>query len=268
MNTNHDITDPEYKRIKFEVFEKDSFRCQFCGSRAPNVTLKLLRIQETNDKDTWLNTAFLSTSCTNCENKKAGIINDGFISIEELEERLQQLKMLINWRKGMFKIRKQQLENLITYWQNKIPGYEINSDQKKHLLSYMTKYSGDEIRNAMNVACDKFVNFNPDKSYDHSSVSDAFYKVQEICLQKTEIANSNETEGLNQIHVHLKQNIDGFFDAQRAAQWLTYARSWEVSIEDLIRMAQSVATWTEFAVNIDEMVEHQKYILSRGRPLY
>ncbi|MEJ2545405.1 MAG: hypothetical protein P8Y99_15155 [Calditrichaceae bacterium] len=272
MHNNYNISDPEYKRIKFEIFEKDSFRCQFCGAGAPIAALRLRRIQEAEKQDEWLNTAFLSTSCTTCEKKRAGVnakdLADGFISIDELEERLQQLKMLINWRKGMLRIRKQQLENLVTYWEKKVPGFQISNEQKKHLLSYMTKYAGEEIRDAMNMAADKFINYNADGSFDTDSINQAFSKIQEICLQKTKIAANNETDGLHNIHQQLKNNINGFFDPHRAAQWLTYARSWEVKIEELAEMAQKVNNWTEFAVNIDKMVEAQKYILSRGRVTY
>ena len=59
MSTHYDISDPEYKRIKYEVFEKDSFKCQFCGTGAPVVTLQLIRIQDTQQNDEWLDTAFL-----------------------------------------------------------------------------------------------------------------------------------------------------------------------------------------------------------------
>ena len=269
MSDQYDISDPEYKRIKFEVFEKDSFKCQFCGTGAPIVTLQLSRINDTQQSDNWLDTAFLSTSCKVCENKKTAsdqnTQRNGFISIDELEERLQQLKMLINWRKGMLNIRKQQLANLVRYWENKVPGYSVDNDQKKYILTYITKYSCDEIRSAMDMAADKFFVQHPDGTIVNSSVLNAFGKVPEICSTKSELINAHESDGLLSILEQIKNNITGFFDPRRASQWLNYARSWEVQIEHLFQMASSIQSWTEFSVNIDKMVEKQKYVLSRGR---
>lgn len=269
MSTHYDISDPEYKRIKYEVFEKDSFKCQFCGTGAPVVTLQLIRIQDTQQNDEWLDTAFLSTSCKICEKKKSGVdeksLQNGYISIDELEERLQQLKMLINWRKGMLNIRKQQLTNLVSYWENKVPGFVTNNDQKKFAATYISKFSSDEIRSAMDMAVDKFIKYSDDGTLDKHSMLIAFAKIPEICLTKTELVNAHESDGLQQIHDQLKQNIIGFFDSHRANQWLNYARSWEIQIEDLFKMAASVKSWTQFSVNIDKMVEKQKYFLSRGR---
>jgi TolA-binding protein len=269
MNTSYDIHDPEYKRIKYEVFEKDAFKCQFCGTGAPNVTLQLVRIQDAQPDEEWLDTAFLSTSCKVCEKKKSGTdeksLNNPYMSIDELEERLQQLKMLINWRKGMLNIRKQQLNNLIIYWENKISGFETNNDQKKYLAAHISKYSGDEIRSAMDMAVDKFIKYDEDGKLDQSSILTAFSKIPEICQTKTEIVTAHESDGLQRIHDQLSSNIAGFFDTRRTQQWLNYARSWEVQIDDLYKMASSVKSWTEFSVNIDKMVEKQKYVLSRGR---
>jgi hypothetical protein len=268
MSAPYDIHDPEYKRIKYEIFEKDAFKCQFCGTGTPNVTLQLVRIQDAQQNDEWLDLAFLSTSCKICEKKKSGVEEkspNNYMSIDELEERLQQLKMLINWRKGMLNIRKQQLANLISYWENKIPDFETNNDQKKYLAAYISKYSSDEIRSAMDMAVDKFIKFSDDGTLDKNSILTAFSKIPEICQTKTEIVNTHETDGLQRIHNQLEQGISGFFDSNRASQWLNYARSWEVPIDDLFKMATSVKSWTEFSLNIDKMVEKQKYILSRGR---
>lgn len=269
MSAQYDISDPEYKRIKFEVFEKDSFKCQSCGRGAPIVTLQLTRIQETQHNDNWLDTAFLSTSCKDCEKKRSDSTDkstrNGFISIDELEERLQQLKMLINWRKGMLNIRKQQLAHLVNYWEHKIPSFVISNDQKKYILTYITKYSCEEIRSAMDMAADKFFVQSTDGTISNSSILNAFGKVPEICLKKSEIADIHESDGLQNVHERIKNNISGFFDSRRAMQWLNYARSWEVPIEELFQMASSIGSWTEFSLNIDKMVEKQKYVLSRGR---
>ena len=58
------------KKIRFEVFKRDSFSCQYCGNKAPDVLLEVDHIQPvaqggTNDL---LN---LITSCFDCNRGKS-----------------------------------------------------------------------------------------------------------------------------------------------------------------------------------------------------
>jgi hypothetical protein len=117
----------------------------------------------------------------------------------------------------------------------------------------------------MDMAADRFFVQGDNGVIVKSSILNAFNKIPDICATKAEIINSNESDGTQRIHDQLEDNIIGFFDSHRTHQWLNYARSWEIPIEDLFQMASTVKSWTEFSLNIDKMVEKQKYILSRGR---
>lgn len=266
-----DLSDPVYKRIKFEVFEKDSFRCQYCNAVAPNVTLHLHRLQEVQKNENWLDPAFLTTSCEDCKDKintkdsSKGNSND-YLPLNELEERLEQLKMLIHWRKGMLKIKKRQLASLVDFWQELVPGIYLNDEHKRTLLLCMNKYSRDEIKETMQIAVQEVIVFHRDGSIDQNTLKIAFEKIPEICLRKTKIRKNREMEDLYHIHDILKQRLQGFFDSDRVIQWLHYARSWEVKLDELTNLAFKVTNWTQFSCNIDEMVHRQKYFLGRGRP--
>ena len=269
MSKNGTLSDPVFKRIKFEVFEKDSYRCQYCGNVAPNITLKLHRIQEVQNNDNWLDPAYLSTSCVSCEDKRqgksAGRNASAFIMLDELEERLEQLKMLISWRKGMVKIRRSQLIGIIDFWQDLVPGIYLNDDQKRVLLSLMNKYSSDEIRSSMRAVAKEKLQRQTDETLTKDAHDVAFEKIPETCIRNSKAKKNHEIEELYQIHDVLKERLQGFFDSDRAIQWLNYARSWEVNTEELAHMALKVTNWTQFSCNIDEMVHRQKYVLGRGR---
>jgi len=92
------------KKLRFEVFKKNSFKCIYCGRSAPDVLLEVDHIIPVSKggKNDLFN---LVTSCFDCnrgKGKKKLSNNDEFNKQrEELEvknERLNQLNDLIRWR--------------------------------------------------------------------------------------------------------------------------------------------------------------------------
>lgn len=41
---------PISKTLRFEVFKRDSFKCQYCGAEAPNVLLHIDHIKSADSK--------------------------------------------------------------------------------------------------------------------------------------------------------------------------------------------------------------------------
>jgi len=90
------------KKIRFEVFKRDDFKCQYCGSTPPNITLEIDHIKPvskggTNDINN------LVTSCFNCNRGKSNIelktlpnqLNDNIEILREKEEQLKEYHKLI-----------------------------------------------------------------------------------------------------------------------------------------------------------------------------
>ncbi len=92
------------KLLRFEVFKRDSFTCQYCGGQAPDVLLQVDHINPvasggTNDL------VNLITACQPCNNGKGArqLSDDSAVKrqraqIELLEERREQLEMMLQWR--------------------------------------------------------------------------------------------------------------------------------------------------------------------------
>ena len=89
--------EPLSKGIRFEVFKRDNFTCQYCGAKAPDVILEVdhinpVKLGGTNE------IMNLVTSCFNCNRgKSAKKLSDTSIvekqrkQIEELNIKRQQL---------------------------------------------------------------------------------------------------------------------------------------------------------------------------------
>lgn len=91
-------------RLRFEVFKRDKFTCKYCGATAPDVVLQADHIRPVADGggNEILN---LITSCAQCNGGKGAIsladtqvLDKQRAQLEELEERRQQLTMMLEWR--------------------------------------------------------------------------------------------------------------------------------------------------------------------------
>jgi hypothetical protein len=93
------------KRIRFNVFKRDGFICQYCGSHPPDVILEVDHIEPICDggKDDEEN---LITACFNCNRGKAGIplstapqsLAEQATKIRELEDQIAGYREVINAR--------------------------------------------------------------------------------------------------------------------------------------------------------------------------
>lgn len=98
---------PLGKKLRFEVFKRDSFKCQYCGRSAPEVILEVDHIIPVAEggKDEMLN---LITSCRDCNRGKgkAKLSDETAVAkeksqLDELNERRLQLEMLLQWKREL-----------------------------------------------------------------------------------------------------------------------------------------------------------------------
>ena len=95
------------KKIRFEVFKRDKFTCQYCGRMAPDVVLNVDHIHPVakGGTDEIVN---LVTSCHACNaGKKDRLIDDSDVirlqseQLKELAEKREQLQMMAEWRREL-----------------------------------------------------------------------------------------------------------------------------------------------------------------------
>lgn len=106
-------------KLRFEVFKRDSFTCQYCGRRSPEVTLHVDHIKpvaKKGDNDI-LN---LITSCSECNlGKGARELDDNSVlsrqraQLDELNERRAQLEMMIDWRNGLLELENDKVKAIV-----------------------------------------------------------------------------------------------------------------------------------------------------------
>lgn len=90
------------KRLRFAVFKRDGFACQYCGATPPGATLEVDHIEPVSDGGTNEETN-LVTACFNCNRGKANIrltvvpesLADRAARIAEAEEQLTGYRAII-----------------------------------------------------------------------------------------------------------------------------------------------------------------------------
>ena len=109
------------KKIRFEVFKRDNFTCQYCGRKPPKVTLEIDHIVSKfeNGTDEIYN---LITSCYDCNRGKGKRKIDKISrqdikkDIESLKERQKQIKQYEKLKLQEKTKNMSDLEDVVKYW--------------------------------------------------------------------------------------------------------------------------------------------------------
>ena len=106
------------QRLRFEVFKRDKFTCQYCGQQAPDVILNCDHIKPVagGGETDLLN---LITSCRACNGGKGAIsltdasaLNKQRTTLADLDERRQQIEMMLAWRDGLRDIERSTVDQI------------------------------------------------------------------------------------------------------------------------------------------------------------
>ena len=173
------------QKIRFEIFKRDKFTCQYCGEEAPKVILNIDHINPVkNGGDN--NITNLITSCFDCNSgKRARLLNDDHIvkkqkkSLNELQERRNQIEMIAQWREDLLDVNDLKINKLCAFilkgW-----NYELDFEQERKLQTITNKFKLNIVYDAVEVAFDHYSDtpWEDAKGY-------AFSKIGGICYNMT-----------------------------------------------------------------------------------
>lgn len=172
--------EPLSKRIRFEVFKRDNFTCQYCGAKAPEAILEVDHIKSVKDDGT-NDIMNLITSCFDCNRGKSSknISDNSMIEkqrkqIEELNIKRQQLEMMLEWKDGLNNIEDQKVDMIFDYINSLSLNYVLLSECKLEIKQWVKKYSYSAIEDSIEIAFDKYFN-NTD-----GSLTNTFNKIGAI----------------------------------------------------------------------------------------
>lgn len=177
------------KKVRFEVFKRDKFTCQYCGKKAPDVVLHVDHIHpvaEGGDNDI----ANLITACLDCNlGKGARELTDDEVmakkrrQLEELAARREQLEMMYEWQVGLLDLDNEQVAKLRDFWKTLAPGWVVNEHGAANLKSWLQKYGFAELMEVMRICADSYLVIENGKATEESW-DVAFQKIPRVCAAR------------------------------------------------------------------------------------
>lgn len=252
------------KQIRFEVFKRDSFACQYCGSSAPQVLLVIDHIKPvasggTNDISN------LITACEPCNNGKgARELSDNSIierqkhQLDELNERRLQLEMMMKWREELSSLDDYTVQIIVEAIEQKSQ-FSPNEVGRREIQKWLKKFQLEEILDAIDTAFLQYLKWEKEHEATSESWNKAFDSVPGVVnttrasREKPYLRDMYYIRGIlrNRLHYLNERECLGLIESAIKAN---------ADIEGLKGFAKQVSSWTIFREGIENFIDEQEKI--------
>lgn len=247
--------------VRFEVFKRDSFTCQYCGRKAPDVVLQCDHIQPVasgggNDP---MN---LATSCVECNSGKSDkaldethILNRQRAEMEALNERRQQLEMLIQWRDELRSV----VEDEALIVGAKIvdilgaPGTTFSPTGLSNIRKMIKRFGVELILDAAEASCSSYVVGDEDGRPTRESLVKAVEMLPRVATVLQRSKDNPNLARLYYIRGILRRRLRYCNDV-KAMSLMQEALLFGMDVEWLEDFAKRVRNWAEFRRTIDDFI--------------
>lgn len=237
------------KKLRFEVFKRDGFKCQYCGASAPDVLLDVDHIQPVS-KDGTNDILNLITSCKACNSGKSDRTLDDSTAVKkqqaqlaELQERRDQLEMMLNWRSGLRDIESDQVQAIADAWSEAAVGWHLNEKGLKTARQLLKKHGLQRVLDAIETAGETYVKVDPETEKGTTeSVEKAWSKVGGVCALS---AMPDDERRLYYVKAILKNRLN--YVPYDVIDDLRHALKAGVAVELMEREAKNCRNWNAFS---------------------
>jgi len=248
------------KKIRFEVFKRDSFKCQYCGKSAPDVVLQIDHIEPVSkggDNDI-LN---LITACVDCNaGKRDNELDDDIVirkrkaQLDELQEKREQLEMLLQWHKELISIDEDQIDAVNQLFIELVPGYSLNENGRLLTKKLIRKYGLDEILTCLRLSVEQYLVFR-DGKVDEVSVPKTYEYIERIAKHRIRIKDKPYLKDLFYIRGILRNRLN-YCNQWRAIELLEEAYKTGIEIDELKELSLEVKNWTEWRNTMEYWIDY------------
>lgn len=251
---------PVSKKIRFEVFKRDSFKCQYCGASAPDVILHVDHVKPVcvDGEDDILN---LITSCVSCNLGKGprelsdhSELGKQRLQLEALNEQRLQLEMLIEWRDGLNGLQDQKIDAIVAEIEQNADCH-VTKPGRDDIRRWLQRYSVTELLEAAAAARTYLV--RKDETFTHESQ----LKYIEFIPRIASVSRCQQKKP------YLR---DIYYIRGILRNRLQYVNDWEsirimeravlagVDTEYIRSIALNVKNWTKFRLTLYELIEQEE----------
>jgi hypothetical protein len=173
------------QKVRFEVFKRDSFKCQYCGASAPDAILRCDHIEPVS-KGGDNRITNLITACQDCNSGKGATRIEDHSVVEKVREHLgdlqahkSQIEMMLKWQKSLSSKEQMEERAVAKFWNEKT-GTTLNPSGLKSVRSLLSKYKFQEVISAVDKASG-YICESGDRIAIEASAVIAFSKLKSIC---------------------------------------------------------------------------------------
>jgi hypothetical protein len=252
------------KSVRFEVFKRDSFACQYCGRKAPDVVLEVDHITPVaaGGENDILN---LATSCRDCNAGKSdkklsesAAVEKRIGQLKDLEERRQQLQMLHDWHMSLVNLDDQAIDMAQTLWFEAIGDSGSTWTQKaRDEVRKLIKRSGFEavcsgIREASECAM-RSSRADDDKD---GVTNEWFWKIGSVISYQKLKAQDPDAARLLYIRGIVRNRCSLYSGSEwKALELLRQAHGLGVPVEWMESTAKAVRNWSEWKFLMQDAID-------------
>lgn len=238
--------EPITKKMRFEVFKRDKFTCQYCGRMAPDVILEVDHIKPVaaGGKTEMIN---LVTSCRDCNRGKGKreLSDDTAIKkqqaqLKELVDKNEQLEMIIQWKNELLALGDKEV-GIICDYIHETYNCTVHEPGRDKIKVWLKKYSVEELISAIDDAFTR-EQFEPGRAFDLIPKC-AYYKknplqwdVKQVLYLKKILINRLSYVNKAQAYALIERAL--------------YQES--IPFEKVKTLCCTCRTWTEFKERIEE----------------
>jgi len=241
------------KKIRFEVFKRDNFTCQYCGRKAPDAVLNIEHITPISKGGT-NDIINLLTACFDCNNgKRARLLTDK----QEIEKQHNQLKILQTKREQLVMLKKWKEENIniaddiLNFFIEYIEEcggdcYTPNDRGIKNLKSWIKKYDYKDLLNSINTSFSQYYSKNITDEKEKSEMwNKAFNYIPRIIETQKRITEKPYLRDLYYCRGILKNRFS-YINMPRAINLLERLYLCDYNIEEIKAICIEAKHWTNF----------------------
>lgn len=238
------------KKIRFEVFKRDSFTCQYCGQMAPDVILEVDHINPVvNGGDNKL--INLVTSCFDCNRGKGKRaltdkeeIKKQQDQLKELNEKRKQLEMLLQWRDELSKFDDEKVSKIETKFKS-MTDYYLNDKGRELAKKWIKEFGLIEILDCLEISVNQYFK-GPE------SVDKAFNYIPRIASSRKKQKN-NPMFGKHEYIRGILYNRNMLRDVDRVKEFLSKVCDDETEFEMIREVAVNCKSWTDFWNQVNQI---------------
>lgn len=248
------------KSVRFEVFKRDNFTCQYCGKSAPDVILHIDHIHPVAGGG-GCDIINLLTSCVDCNlGKGAKELDDKSAlakqrqQLEELNERREQLEMMLSWREALSEISDDEVSALETCFLDRTDR-SFTESGRKTVSKWLKRHSVADLLSAMDSSLDTYFKDGDSENKDRHSelAAKAFNMIPRILSSRTKYADRPYMKDLFYIRAIIRNRMH--CNERVAIDLLEEAYERGIHLDDLKRLATTARTWTAWRNNLQDWID-------------